>query len=85
MEWWIIALLILAAIILFVVGMIVGFKMRAPRHVGTLLVIKDPIDDEKYLTLEILKGQADEIYDGNEITLKVIERVGKAPQNKQAL
>ena len=85
MEWWVLLLLLVCDIIILVVGMIAGFKMRAPRHVGTLLVIKDPIDDEKYLTLEILKGQAEEIYDGNEITLKVIERVGKAPQNKQAL
>ena len=80
-----IALACVGACIVLVGGMIIGFQLRKPVMVGTLLVIKDPNDNEKYMTLEIKKGQADQIYEGNEITLKVIERVGKFPQKKQPL
>lgn len=80
-----IALVILGVVIIFTIGAMVGFELRKPINVGTLLVITDPNDGDKYMTLEVKKNMADHIYDHNEITLTVIERVGKFPQKKQGI
>lgn len=69
----------------FIGGAFFGFLLRKPVEVGTLLVIRDPNDGDTYMTLEVKKNMSDHIYDGNEITLKVVERHGKFPQKKQTL
>jgi hypothetical protein len=71
--------------VILIGGMLIGFQLRKPCMVGSLLIITDPNDGEKYMTLEIKKKMAEEIYEGNEVTVKVIERTGKFPQKKQAL
>lgn len=85
MMWLYIALGVLAVLIILTAGALIGFQLRKTINVGTLLVITDPNDGEKYLTLEIKKNMADYIYDHNEITLTVIERTGKFPQKKQGI
>lgn len=64
------------AVIGLILGIVLGFKLHSPKIVGTLLVIRDPVDGDTYMQLEIAKGKADEIYDANEITLSVLEIIG---------
>lgn len=64
------------AIIGLILGIVLGFKLHSPKIVGTLLVVRDLMDGDTYMQLEIAKGKADEIYDKNEITLNVIEIIG---------
>lgn len=77
MTWYYILLAVFGVLILMTIGAIIGFQLRKPVKVGTLLVIRDPNDGETYMTLEIKKGMSEHIYNKNEITLEVIERVSK--------
>lgn len=73
------------AILAFSVGLLIGWRLRRPNRVGTLLLIKDPIDGETFMNLEIDKRGADYIYDGNEISLQVLEILSKGPRKTQSL
>lgn len=64
------------AVIGLIIGGLIGYRLRAAKLVGTLLVIVDPVDGDKYMQLEISRNKADNIYDQNEILLKVVEIVG---------
>lgn len=79
-AWGVIAIAAGIGCIMAILGTFFGFWLRKPVSVGTLLVVTDPVDGEKYLTLEVQRARVDEIYDGNEVTVTVIERVGKSPQ-----
>lgn len=80
MTWWGILIIIVSALIALAGGIFFGFWLRKPVSVGTLLVITDPVDGDKYLTLEVKRSRVGEIYDGNEVTVTVVERTGKSPQ-----
>lgn len=82
MTWWFIVLAVLALLVAATAGAVFGFQLRKPVEVGTLLVIRDPNDGETYMTLEIRKTMAEHIYEGNEITLKVVERTNKSSAEK---
>lgn len=64
---------IAVAVITCILGMLCGYKLRGAKIVGSLLVIVDPVDGERYMQLELSRKKADEVYDQNEIMLKVIE------------
>lgn len=86
MTDWVWILIVVSGIILAsIFGCIVGFRLRKPNKVGTLLVLTDPVDGEKFMQLEILRGKDTLIYDGNEVTMDVIEIIGKNPQEKQTV
>lgn len=72
MTAWAIAVIVVACILAFGGGVFVGYRIK--HHItGSLLILHDDVEGEKYLSLEIGKHTVDDLYDGNEITLKVME------------
>lgn len=51
---------------------------------GNLLLIRDPVDGETFMHLEVERSKADYIYDGNEISVDVID-LTKEPREKQTI
>ena len=68
----------------YAVGFLCGWKLRRPNRVGNLLLIRDPVDGETFMHLEVERSKADYIYDGNEISVDVID-LTKEPREKQSV